>query len=719
MSLRLKCLFISNLRLIDCVETPEIGKSMERLTKIDRRTIHAYWLAATFVVLIASLGAATIIYRDYKSRIDDVGQGVMSLAQALAEHTTQIFAKLDALSRAVMEDRADRIVNEELLSEMMRRRAAAESAAMGIAIVDRDGRVFASGMDDYPVGRDLSDTPDFQALKQPDAADFYISKPYRSDLNAPGAFSGWAMSYARRIDSGNGIFNGYVLIVVDEAYLYGFYSQLDEQPGMVIGLMGTDGTIRASSSPSVVGQNVGSFIPEELAAGKGIRINPSVRTGVERIFAYYRSSAAPLVAYVGMPTAPIYKAWLSASSVIAAALVALFAALVAIGIILGKYMRSRGSLMQMMIEAANQRREKEFLETIVNTGGVLMAVTDAEGRFIVANQAMHELFPEIDKAESEVGSTSRPFGEAFTKVVEGLPWQALNNVVLADGRKRALSWSVSPIKSGDGKIKNLVAVGLDITEQRAAELAIYQSGKLVTLGEVATGIAHEINQPLAALAMAVDNLQARVAQGKLDQTMIVDSLELAAGQIERAANIVRHMRIYGHRSDGSLHPVDPAEALEGVLTIAGTQIEKEGIEIRRNYRAAEFSVTADLVLVEQIVLNLLLNARDAILESRDLAGSSEETNHQSYIEIRFERIPDGMIAVVIADSGPGIPPANIDRLFEPFFTTKPVGKGTGLGLSLGYGMAQDMGGRLEARNGAAGAEFRLILRAANNDEDEA
>jgi C4-dicarboxylate-specific signal transduction histidine kinase len=219
--------------------------------------------------------------------------------------------------------------------------------------------------------------------------------------------------------------------------------------------------------------------------------------------------------------------------------------------------------------------------------------------------------------------------------------------------------------------------------------------------------------------MAVDNLQARVAQGKLDQTMIVDSLELAAGQIERAANIVRHMRIYGHRSDGSLHPVDPAEALEGVLTIAGTQIEKEGIEIRRNYRAAEFSVTADLVLVEQIVLNLLLNARDAILESRDLAGSSEETNHQSYIEIRFERIPDGMIAVVIADSGPGIPPANIDRLFEPFFTTKPVGKGTGLGLSLGYGMAQDMGGRLEARNGAAGAEFRLLLRAANNDEDDA
>jgi len=687
---------------------------MERLTKIDRKTMRAYWVVAVFVVVIASLGAATMIYRDYKSRIDNTGQQAMSLAQALAEHTTQIFAKLDALSRAVMEDRADRIVQEGLLSEVMRRRAAAEPAAMGIAIVDSNGRVYASGMDDYPVGRNLSDTPDFKALNSAAAPDFYISKPYKSDLNVPGDFSGWAMTYARRISSESGAFNGYVLIVVDEAYLYGFYGQLDEQPGMVIGLMGMDGTIRASSSPSVVGQNVASYIPDELAAGKGIRINPSVKSGVERIFAYYRSSAAPLVAYVGVPTAPIYKAWLAASSVIVAALIALFAALVAIGIILGKYMQSRVSLVQVMIDAANQRREKEFLETIVNTGGVLMAVTDAEGRFVVANQAMHELFPEFESRKSEEGAISCALGETLSNVINNLPWQALHNVVLSDGRKRSLSWSVSPIKSSDGKIKNLVAVGLDITEQRDAELAIYQSGKLVTLGEVATGIAHEINQPLAALAMAVDNLQARVSQGKLDQSMIVESLELASGQIDRAANIVRHMRIYGHRSDGSLHPLDPADAVEGVLTIAGTQIEKEGIAIRKNYNPADYSVMADLVLVEQIILNLLLNARDAILEQRaPVEATSGESDE--YIEINFEREADDMIAIVVADTGPGITQANLDRLFEPFFTTKPVGKGTGLGLSLGYGMAQDMGGRLDARNGLKGAEFRLILPDAKNN----
>lgn len=692
---------------------------MERLTKIDRRTMRAYWFAAAFVILIASLGATTIIYRDYTNRVDSAGQQVMSLAQALAEYTTQVFTKLDALSRAVMEDRADRIVYEGLLSEVMRRRAAAEPAAMGIAIIDRTGKVYASGMDDYPVGRDLSHAVDFKALSRPDAADFYISKPYKSELSVPGDFSGWAMSYARRISDGNGNFDGYVLIVVDEAYLNGFYSQLDEQPGMVFGLMGTDGTIRASSSPAVVGQNVSAYIPEQLAAGKGIRINPSVKTGTERIFAYYRSSAAPLVAYVGLPTQPIYKAWLTASSLIVAALLALFAALGVLGVILGKYMQNRSSLVHVMIEAANQRREKEFLETIVNTGGVLMAVTDAEGRLIVANQAMHELFPEMETLKSEVGAIAGPLGEQLSAVVDNLPWQAVNNITLADGRKRALSWSVSPIKTNDGEIKNLVAVGLDITERREAELSIYQAGKLVTLGEVATGIAHEINQPLATLAMAVDNLHARVSGGNLDQAMIVDGLDLASRQIDRAANIVRHMRIYGHRSDGSLRPVDPAEAVEGVLAIAGTQIENQGISIRKEYRIGDYKMTADLVLIEQIVLNLLLNARDAIVESRPQDDGREVRGEDDFIAIRFEQANDDMIAVVVEDSGPGIPLANLDRLFEPFFTTKSVGKGTGLGLSLSYGMARDMGGRLEVKNGTKGAEFRLILRAAKDEKEGA
>ncbi|MGI8397563.1 ATP-binding protein [Agrobacterium deltaense] len=678
---------------------------VERFRTIERRTIRAYWLSASIIIAIATLGAATIVYRDYRGRLDDAGQHVMYLAQALAEHTTQIFVKLDALSRAVIEDSTDRIVDENLLSEVMRRRAAAEPAAMGIAIIDREGKVRVSGMDAYPVGKEMSATTEFQVLRRTGAPQFYISQPDRSDLNVPGEFRDWTMSYARRIEGAGGDFNGYVLIVIEEAYLYGFYNRLEEQPGMVLGLVGEDGVIRASNVREVIGRNVESYIRAQIAAGEGIKISPSVRTGIERIFAYYRSSAAPLLAYVGIPVAPIYKAWMIASSVIVAALAALFAALVALGIVLGRYMRNRDSLVRSMVEAAQERREKEFLETIVNTGAVLMAVADPQGRCVVANQAMRQMFPHLNLDVSASGAVSRVLGEPWDVILAQLPWQDVREITLDNGTKRALSWSVSPILDKENAIKNLVAVGLDITDRRQAELAIYQSAKLVTLGEMTTGIAHEINQPLATLAMGLDNLSAHIATGNLAPAAIAASLTLLSDQVDRAANIVRHMRIYGHRGGGALRPLDPAEAIDGALAIARGPIEAEGIQILGDYSRGEFEVIADMLLVEQIILNLVLNARDAILEKDGSFVADRER-----ILIQLEAQEEGMLAISVSDTGVGIPPVILDRLFEPFFSTKPVGKGTGLGLSLGHGMARDMGGRLEVRNVAEGAEFRLILR---------
>lgn len=678
---------------------------MEGTTKIDRLTMRTYWLTAAIIIVIASLGATTIIYRDSKSRIDDAGRQVMYLAQALAEHTTQIFAKLEALSRAIMEDRADLIVDESMLSELLRRRAAAEPAAMGIAIIDKEGRVFASGMNDFPVGKDLSSSTDYQVMKRREALEFYISKPYRSDLSMLDDYNSWTMSYSRRVKDNQGNFNGYVLIVVEESYLYGFYSQLRDQPGLVVGLIGEDGIIRASSVLDAVGLNIEQNIREQIITGNGIIIDNSIRTGVERVFALYRSSAAPLLAYVGVPTAPIYKAWLIASSVTVFALLALFAALVTLGVILGKYVKNRHSLISSMVEATHERREKEFLETIVNTGAALMAVTDRAGQIVVANQGLRELITSIDITASKTGVLPPLLGEALDEIISDLPWQGVCPVVVNNGVRRAISWSVSPIFDKADNIKNLVAIGLDITERREAELAIYQSAKLVTLGEMATGIAHEINQPLATLAMAVDNLHVKVSEGNTDQAMIIKNLELAMGQIERAANIVRHMRIYGHRSDGSLQSVDPVNAIEGTLTIARVEIEGHGIEIRCDYTAGQFLVKADLLLIEQILLNFLLNARDAILSK-----SENQTKTTNYILIALELGANQTVVLSVSDTGGGISEAIFDKLFDPFFTTKPVGKGTGLGLALSHGMARDMDGYIEAYNTDLGAKFMLILR---------
>ncbi len=426
-----------------------------------------------------------------------------------------------------------------------------------------------------------------------------------------------------------------------------------------------------------------------------------------------KSAAAPLVAYVGVPANVVYKAWVASSAIIVGALLTLLTALVVLGVVLSKYVKNRNALMTVVLEAANLRREREFLETIVNTGAVLMAVTDANGRVVVANQALRALFPALEEPSSASDFISDILGQPFDKVIHSLPWQSINNIALEDGRKRGLSWAVSPIRNADGTIKNLVAVGLDITERREAELAIYQSGKLITLGEVATGIAHEINQPLATLSMAIFNLQTREAEDTLDRPTIREGLALAASQVDRAASIVRHMRVYGHRSDAALQNLDPVKAIDGVLTMIGAQIEKQGIEIRHQYRRGEFLVTAELVLLEQIILNLILNARDAILGKYN----GERIAPGEFIEIVVASYSEKKVAIKVIDSGPGIPPSIVDRLFEPFFTTKPVGQGTGLGLSLSYGMAREMGGELKALNGETGAEFQLILLEADSNGD--
>lgn len=680
---------------------------MDSLQRIDRRTMTLYWLATIIVTCVVFIGAVIIIYRDYNNRINAAGQQVMSLAQALAEHTTQVFTKLDVLSWALVEDQTDMIVDKSMLSEVMRRRAAAEPAVMGIATIDKNGIVTASGMDDYPIGRNVTNAKNYRILSQVDSPQVSISEPYRVSNGIPDGAGGWAMNYARRINDHQGNFDGYVLIVANEAYLYGFYRRFEDQHGLILGLIGKDGIIRASNEDDANGDKISGNMEQHIDEGDGIRIETSRRTGEECIYAHYQTAAAPLVALVGVPTAPIYKSWLIASSLTLGALSALFAALVAIGILLGKFVKNRNALTLSEIEVAGQRREKEFLETIVNTGAVLMMVTDTNGKVLVANDAIRELCPEIEHEGENGDPVSHILGRFFSEVVEELPWQAINNVSLPSGQKRALSWSVSPILNPKGDLKNVVAIGLDITERREAELAIYQSGKLLTLGELATGIAHEINQPLATLAMGIFNLQTREAQDRLDAVTIKEGLAAAASQVERAAKIVNHMRVYGHRGGGDLVAIDPADAIDGVLTMIGTQIQNQGIEIKYSRNTADSRVLAELVLLEQILFNLILNARDAILGCRN-----DKIETRSFIEIRLENTAPDHETIVVYDSGPGIPAEILDRIFDPFFTTKPVGKGTGLGLSLSYGMAQDMGGKLSASNGAMGAEFRLTLRKA-------
>lgn len=233
----------------------------------------------------------------------------------------------------------------------------------------------------------------------------------------------------------------------------------------------------------------------------------------------------------------------------------------------------------------------------------------------------------------------------------------------------------------------------DITERLEAEQKVVQAGKMATLGEMATGVAHELNQPLTVIKTASGFLLRKVRQKVPVEPDILASM---AGEIDshvdRASKIITHMRNFGRRTDHVLEQVQINDVLRAATEFFERQLAQRDINISWNLDESLPLIMATPNLLEQIFTNLLLNARDAIEERAE-----REPDAPRRITLTTRHEPSLVFARVM-DTGTGIPAGIMPRLFEPFFTTKRVGKGTGLGLSISYGLLKDFGGSILVEN---------------------
>ncbi|OLY71556.1 PAS domain-containing sensor histidine kinase [Pseudomonas sp. ATCC PTA-122608] len=264
-------------------------------------------------------------------------------------------------------------------------------------------------------------------------------------------------------------------------------------------------------------------------------------------------------------------------------------------------------------------------------------------------------------------------------------------------------WSDRGVFDEHGQLQEIQAVGRDNTEVRRSQQQLTQSAKMATLGEMATGLAHEINQPLNVMRMAIVNVLKRLSNGDAQIDYLTEKLQRIDAQVQRAARVVDHMRVFGRRSEVEQQPFDPAQALEGTLSLLNEGLRGKGVELR--VMAPDFSVQvvgyADQL--EQVLINLLVNARDALLSKRQ-----NQQGFQPWISVHSEH-DNRHVRIWVEDNGGGIDPRLLERIFEPFFTTKPIGVGTGLGLSVSYGIVENMGGRLSVSNSDQGARFCVEL----------
>ncbi|MFI8225255.1 PAS domain-containing protein [Pseudomonas sp. NPDC085632] len=264
-------------------------------------------------------------------------------------------------------------------------------------------------------------------------------------------------------------------------------------------------------------------------------------------------------------------------------------------------------------------------------------------------------------------------------------------------------WSDRGVFDEHGQLIEVQAVGRDNTEVRRSQQQLTQSAKMATLGEMATGLAHEINQPLNVMRMAIVNVLKRLGNGDVQIDYLTDKLNRIDAQVQRAAKVVDHMRVFGRRSEIEQQLFNPASAIEGTLSLLAEGMRGKGVDLRISETGFEVQVRGYVDQLEQVLINLMVNARDALLSKRE-----KDSTFKPWIAIYAER-DEQSVRLWVEDNGGGIDPRLLERIFEPFFTTKPIGVGTGLGLSVSYGIIDNMGGQLSVRNSVEGARFCIEL----------
>jgi histidine kinase len=258
----------------------------------------------------------------------------------------------------------------------------------------------------------------------------------------------------------------------------------------------------------------------------------------------------------------------------------------------------------------------------------------------------------------------------------------------------------------------VIVATADISETLQTEQQLVQAAKMATLGEMSAGVAHELNQPLSVLATSVNILNKQVQlEGGPDPETISQVADELKAQVERATRIINHLREFGRKAEVQQGKVNLAQPIEGVFQLLGQQLRVHDIDVELDMPENLPPVWGDVNRFEQVFINLIMNARDAIEERRlsngDLRGC---------IKVKAAR-EGGEIKVIISDNGVGVPQELAERIFEPFFTTKEVGKGTGLGLSISYGIVRDSGGTIKVSSDPGqGCIFYLSFPVALEDE---
>jgi histidine kinase len=279
-----------------------------------------------------------------------------------------------------------------------------------------------------------------------------------------------------------------------------------------------------------------------------------------------------------------------------------------------------------------------------------------------------------------------------------------------DDRHLFVNVRMSPSEYQDRKV--YLVTTSDITQRLETEQQLIQASKMATLGEMATGVAHELNQPLSVIKTSSGFFMKKVRKKEpIKEEILYTLAEEIDRHVDRATKIINHMRQFGRMADVKMTAIQVNDLLKKAFDLFSQQLKVRAIEVDWDLQEGLPDIQANADRLEQVFINLLINARDAIEER--WAGREFKPGDKR-ITLKSSAGADG-VRVEVTDTGNGIPANIAGKIFEPFFTTKEVGKGTGLGLSISYSIVKEAGGDIRVSTGnQTGATFILTFPASEN-----
>jgi PAS domain S-box-containing protein len=353
---------------------------------------------------------------------------------------------------------------------------------------------------------------------------------------------------------------------------------------------------------------------------------------------------------------------------------------------------------QLRMKADELERMREFSENILESLNDGLAVVNRENRVVRWNRRLEELYGvrHEDAVGRRLGELFDPmFMEVLGSRRESVEGTAFYRVPLPTrhetSRRLLINLATTPLRDSDGAIAGTILVIEDISSRVQLEEQLQISEKMASIGLLAAGVAHEVNTPLTGISSFTQMLLQNADQED-PRTKVLEKIER---QTFRAAKIVNGLLNLARPAQVDSGPIDLHAVVNDVLSLLEHQLKTSSIQVRKELLPSGAIVQGIEYKLQQVFLNLLLNARDAMPRG-------------GWLTIATSLRDDGMAVCEVADTGSGIPPDQLSRIYDPFFTTKEIGKGTGLGLSITYGIVQEHGGSITC-DSVVGQGTRFVL----------